>query len=82
VGEFFFELLDLKGYLKLFFVRLITNKINGQKDKAHGNGEKNHGDTHVRLGKQLANDPVETDKDIEERLINVESKEVHGQGRL
>ena len=73
VGMIFsLKFLDLFGDGEFFVLGTIKGKIERQEDDADNEGEEDDGDAHIRVTKHLTDEPVETDENIEEGLVDID----------
>ena len=72
---FFLELFDLFGDGELFVLRAVKGKVEGEKDNPDDEGKENDGDTHIGGAEDLADEPVETDEDVEKGLVDIGNKD-------
>ena len=69
------KLFNLVGNGYFFILGAVEGKIEGEKDNPDNEGKENDGDTHIGIAENPADEPIEADKNIEERLVDIGDKE-------
>lgn len=71
---FLFNFFDFGGDGGFFFFGSVGGKGQGKEDDLDDDGEDDDSNTHIRGAESLADEPVNTDEDVEEWLVDIGNK--------